>query len=66
MCLPAPGFGRDNVASRHCPIGLSGGNGLVLTRGPRGSCGFPAQLAPTWKRYGLGRGGLEREGEEAK
>lgn len=54
MCSPAAAFGRDSVASRHLPTGLSGENGFDLTRGPRGSCGLPAQLAPTWKQYGRG------------
>ena len=50
MCFPAPGFGLESIASLHLPIGLSAGKGLLLTRGPRGSGGLPAQLAPTWKR----------------
>lgn len=66
MCLPAAAFGRASVASRHRPTGLSGGKGFDLTRGPRGSCGLPAQLAPTWKRYGLGSEELEADAEGEK
>ncbi len=66
MCFPAAAFGLDSVSSRQLPTGLSGGNGLDLTRGPRGSCGLPAQLAPTWKRYGLGSDELEEGAEGEK
>ena len=59
MCLSGSAFGRARTWSLHIPIGLFEGKGKVVRGFRRGSAGFPAQLAPTWKRYGRGEAAVD-------